>query len=158
MRRILAMGLAAFAGLAGWTNPAGAGLFYTTCQGPAILAVTVRTAPVPETAPHVAPNAATLKVKREKTLRTSGPGKIAELVQSTILPLFNFRHMTQLAVARNWRLASPEQQKALIAEFGTLLIRTYSTALANYRDQVIEYKPLRIAPGETEVTRSEERR
>ena len=31
-------------------------------------------------------------------------------------------------------------------------MRTYSTALANYRDQVIEYKPLRMASGETEGT------
>ena len=60
--------------------------------------------------------------------------------------------MTQLAVARNWRLASPEQQNALIAELRTLLVRTYSTTLTNYRDQPIEYNPLRLAPGETAVT------
>ena len=101
-------------------------------------------------------SAATLAVtailKQDKNLQTNSPGKIAELVESTILPLFDFRHMTQLAVARNWRLASPEQQNTLIAEFRTLLVRTHSTALANYRDQAIEYRPLRIAPGETEVT------
>src|SRR4051812_33113446 len=57
-----------------------------------------------------------------------------------------------IAVARNWRLATPEQQKALTVEFKTLLVRTYSTALASYRDQVIDYKPLRAAPDATEVT------
>ena len=140
MRRMLVTGLAVFAGLAGWVSPAGAGIFSTTGEA---------TSDVP-------PSAATLMVtanlKQDKNLRTNGPGKIAKLVQSTILPLFNFRHMTQLAVARNWRLASPEQQNALIVEFRTLLVRTYSTALANYGDQAIEYKPLLIAPGETAVT------
>lgn len=113
-------------------------------------------APAPEAAPDMLLSAATLAVtaslRQDKSLPTNSPGKIAELVELTILPLFNFRHMTQLAVARNWRLASPEQQKALTTEFRTLLARSYSTALANYRDQAIEYKPLRTAPGTTEVT------
>jgi len=55
-------------------------------------------------------------------------------------------------VARNWRLAISEQQRALIREFKTLLVRTYSTALSGYRNQVIEYKPLRAAADATEVT------
>jgi ABC-type transport system involved in resistance to organic solvents, auxiliary component len=87
----------------------------------------------------------TANLKQDKNFQANGPGKIAELVESTILPLFNFRHMTQLAVARDWRLASSEQQRVLTEEFKTLLVRTYSTALAHYRDQAIEYKPLRIS-------------
>jgi phospholipid transport system substrate-binding protein len=75
-----------------------------------------------------------------------------ELMETTILPLFDFSHMTRLAVARNWKLASPEQQASLIAEFRTLLVRTYSAALTNYRDEVIEYKPLLLAPEDTDVT------
>jgi phospholipid transport system substrate-binding protein len=68
--------------------------------------------------------------------------------------------MTQIAVARNWRLATPEQQKALTTEFKTLPVRTYSTALSSYRDQVIELKRLRAASGDTEVraTTSADRR
>jgi phospholipid transport system substrate-binding protein len=112
--------------------------------------------PALEISPDVLLSAATLVVaatlKQDRNLQTNSPAKISELVESTILPLFNFRHMTRLAVARNWRLASPEQQNAIIAEFRTLLVRTYSTALANYRDQAIEYRPLRMTPGETEVT------
>ena len=60
--------------------------------------------------------------------------------------------MTQIAMARNWRLATPDQQKALTVEFKTLLVRTYAIALSRYRDHVIEYKPLRAAPGAVEVT------
>jgi phospholipid transport system substrate-binding protein len=76
---------------------------------------------------------------------------VAMLVQGKILPLFDFERMTSLAVARNWRGASPEQQAALVAEFRTLLVRTYSRALSTYRDQEIEYKPLRAAAGDTDV-------
>lgn len=122
---------------------------------PANLPLTDPIAPAPEAAPDALLSAATLVVtanlKEDKNLQTNSPGKITELVEAMILPLINFRHMTQLAVAPNWRLASPEQQDALIAGFRTLLVRTYSTAL-NYRDQAIEYKPLRMAPRETEVT------
>ena len=38
-----------------------------------------------------------------------------------------------------------------MVEFRALLVRTYSTALAEYRDQQIEYRPLRAAPDDTEV-------
>jgi len=130
MRRMLVTGLAAFAGFA-----ASAAL-----------------AAEPDALLSAATMAVTAKLKQDRSLHADSPGKIAELVESTILPLFDFPHMTQLAVARNWRRASPEQQNALVAEFRTLLVRTYSTALASYRDQAIEYKPLRMAPGDTEVT------
>jgi phospholipid transport system substrate-binding protein len=107
-------------------------------------------------APDALLSAATLvvtgKLRRDNELGTGSAAKIAELVDSTLLPLFDFRHMTRLAVARNWPLASPGQQHSLVAEFRTLLVRTYSTALARYRDQSIEYKPLRMASGATDVT------
>lgn len=81
-----------------------------------------------------------------------GPERLAGLVEAKVLPLFDFFRMTQLAMARNWRLASPGQRSALAAEFRTLLVRTYSAALLNYRDRTIAYKRLRTAPGDTEVT------
>ena len=113
-------------------------------------------APAGPAAPDALLSAATRvvtdKLGRDKDLRIGSAAKIAELVESTILPLFDFRHMTRLAVARNWPLASPGQQDSLSAEFKTLLVRTYSSALAGYRDQVIEYKPLRMASGATDVT------
>jgi len=78
--------------------------------------------------------------------------RLAALVETRILPHFDFDHMTRLAAGQNWRLATPEQQKALTGEFRTLLVHTYTSALAGYRDQVIEFRPLRAAPGDTMVT------
>jgi phospholipid transport system substrate-binding protein len=74
--------------------------------------------------------------------------KVTELVETRILPIFDFSHMTQIAVARNWRLASPGQQAQLTTEFRTLLVRTYSTALSSYRDQTFEFKALHAASGD----------
>jgi phospholipid transport system substrate-binding protein len=77
--------------------------------------------------------------------------KVADLVETKVLPLFDFPRMTQIALARNWRLASAEQQAMLIAEFKTQFVRSYSTALANYRDRVIDFKRMRMSAGDTEV-------
>lgn len=90
-------------------------------------------------------------IKQDKEIQTGNPKKIADVVEARILPHFSFTRMTQIAVAVNWRRATPEQQKALTEEFKTLLVRTYSNALSLYRDQVIEFKPLRMRPDDTEV-------
>src|SRR3989440_7822638 len=76
---------------------------------------------------------------------------IARLIETRIAPLFDFERMTRIALARNWRLASPEQQAELVAQFRTLLVRTYSHALSDYRGQEIVYLPLRAADGGAEV-------
>jgi len=80
------------------------------------------------------------------------PAKLKELIESKLLPNFNFSRMTQLAMGRNWAKASPEQQTALTNEFRTLLVRTYSGALASFRNNTIDYRPLRMQAGETDVT------
>ena len=89
---------------------------------------------------------------RQNREQADGPAKIAEVVEGKVLPLFDFSRMTQLAMARNWRLATSEQQILLTVEFRRLLVRTYSAALTSYRDQKIEFKRVRAAPGDTDVT------
>ena len=73
-------------------------------------------------------------------------------MEAKILPLFDFPRMTRIAVARNWGLASAAQQAVLVLEFRTLLVRTYSSALSDYRGQEIEYRPLLAAAGDSEAT------
>ena len=77
--------------------------------------------------------------------------KLLQLVEAKVLPHFNFARMAQLAAGRNWRQATPDQQKALTDEFRTLLVRTYATAFMLYRNQNIDYRPVRTAAGETDV-------
>jgi phospholipid transport system substrate-binding protein len=108
-----------------------------------------------DAAPDAMLNAVTVEVmsilNHERDLRAGRAAKVADLVESKILPLFDFPRMTQIAMARNWRLASAEQQALLTAEFKTLMVRTYSVALSKYRDRMIEFKRTRMSPGDTEV-------
>ena len=91
-------------------------------------------------------------LKQDKDIQAGDPKKVADLIDTKVVPHFNFTRMTRIAMARNWRSASPEQQKELTGEFKTLLVRTYSTAISSYRDQKIDYRPLRAKPEDTEVT------
>jgi len=91
-------------------------------------------------------------IKQDKDIKAGNQKKINELVDAKVLPHFNFSRMTALAVGRNWPKANAEQQKLLINEFRNLLVRTYSSALTTYKNQVIEFKPLRAAAGDADVT------
>lgn len=90
--------------------------------------------------------------EQEQEFPVSGPVRVEDLLHISVLPLFDFAHMTQLAVARNWRLATPVQQDLITEEFKTLLVRTYATALENYRGEPVVFKRLRPAQPDTHVT------
>lgn len=90
-------------------------------------------------------------IKSDKDIQAGNAQKSMALIDQKVLPHFNFARMTALAMGQNWRKATPEQQKVLIEQFRTLLVRTYSTALSSYRNQVIDFKPLRAQPSDTEV-------
>lgn len=89
-------------------------------------------------------------IKADKAL-ADDVGKIIALVDQRIMPHVNFQRMTASAVGPAWRQATPEQQKRLQDEFKTLLVRTYSGALAQINDQTVTLKPLRAAPTDTDV-------
>ena len=91
------------------------------------------------------------KIKGDKTVQAGDMTRVMALVDSQIMPNVNFTRMTASAVGRTWRQATPEQQKKLQDEFKTLLIRTYSGALAQVKDQTVNVKPLRAAAADTEV-------
>ncbi len=90
-------------------------------------------------------------VRTDKDIQSGNSKKAIELVETKVLPHFNFLRMTSLAVGKDWNKASPEQKKRLAKEFETLLVRTYSNALTAYKSQTIVYKPLKMQPGDTDV-------
>lgn len=90
-------------------------------------------------------------VKADKSIKSGDTARVIELVDSRVLPNMNFQRMTASAVGRAWREATPEQQKRLQEEFKTLLVRTYSGALAQVSDQTISLKPFRGSPEDKEV-------
>lgn len=91
-------------------------------------------------------------IKADPKLAAGDPVRVRDVIETRLLPHFDFTRMTRLAMGRNWPRATPEQQKRLTDEFRTLLVRTYSNAITEYRDETLEVKPLREDPGSGEVT------
>jgi phospholipid transport system substrate-binding protein len=91
-------------------------------------------------------------IKQDKDIQAGNQKKINALVDAKVLPHFDFARMTQLAVGKYWRTATPEQKQSLISEFRDLLVRTYTKVFTVYRDQTVEMKPFRMQAGDTEVT------
>ena len=90
-------------------------------------------------------------IKADKSLQGGDINKIIALVDSKIMPNVNFQRVTAAAVGPGWRQATPAQQKRLQEEFKTLLVRTYSGALAQVSDQTITMKPLRASPEDKDL-------
>jgi len=82
-------------------------------------------------------------LKSDKEIQAGNQQKIYALAEEKILPNFDFERVCRMVLGKNWRSATPEQQAAFQKEFRTLLLRTYASALGKYKNQVIEYKPLR---------------
>lgn len=90
-------------------------------------------------------------IKSDKDLQAGNSAKVVALAEQKVLPHFDFERMTRLAVGRNWKQADDAQKQALVKEFRTLLVRTYSSSLSQYRNQAIEVKPARVGAGDTET-------
>ncbi len=90
-------------------------------------------------------------VKSDPEIQKGNIPRIVDLVDKKIVPYTDMRRTTEMAMGPNWKKATPEQQAQLVSEFKNLLIRTYSGALSQLRDQTIQFKPLRAAPDDKEV-------
>jgi phospholipid transport system substrate-binding protein len=89
--------------------------------------------------------------KTDKQIQAGNQQRIMEVVQAKVIPHVNFQRMTSMAAGRFWREATPEQQAALTSEFRALLIYTYSGAISQVRNQVLEFKPMRAGADDDEV-------
>jgi phospholipid transport system substrate-binding protein len=91
---------------------------------------------------------ATLEKRRAEVDRN--PSLIFGLVDQIVVPHFDFEKITQQAVGKHWRDATPAQRQGLTNGFREVLIRTYAKALLNYSGQDIRYLP--VKPGQRENT------
>ena len=121
-----------------------------------LVAVMVATAHAADQPPDVMIRSVTdevLKIVRDDRAILSGDAvRAAELVEGKVLPRFDFQRMTALAVGRDWRVATPAQQERLVELFRSLLVRTYSNALTQYKGQSIEFVPLRLRDEDVRTT------
>jgi len=91
-------------------------------------------------------------IRKDTDIQKGDRKKVIALIEAKVLPHFNFQAMTSSAVGRNWDKANADQKARLMDEFKTLLVRTYSSALASYSNQKFDFRPLRAKPADTDVT------
>ena len=91
-------------------------------------------------------------IKSDKKLASGDRSAALKLAEEKVLPHIDFEEATRLAVGRAWSQASPEQKKQLTTEFRRMLVRVYSSAIQPYGGQSIKVSPVRMRPGDTEVT------
>lgn len=107
------------------------------------------------TPPDVLVKTVTLEVvdiiRKDKELQNDRK-KVVALIETKVVPHFNFTSMTASAVGSAWPKATPEQKTRLTDEFRTLMVRTYASSIAAYKDQKFDFRPLRAKPTDTDVT------
>jgi phospholipid transport system substrate-binding protein len=91
-------------------------------------------------------------IKSDKQLAAGDKRKAIKLAEEKVLPHVDFEEATRLAVGRGWAQATPEQRKKLVTEFRNMLVRTYSNAITAYEGQTMKVMPVRMKPGDTDVT------
>jgi phospholipid transport system substrate-binding protein len=87
--------------------------------------------------------------KNDASIQAGNPKKIKSLVEEKIVPHVNLALMTSKTIGPKWNTATPAQKERLQTEFRTLLIRTYSGALAQVKDHNVQIKPMRAGSDES---------
>ncbi len=124
--------------------------------GSAAFAFSALAQPAPDMPPDMLAKTVTEDVmgalRADPDVQAGNPKKATDLVEAKIAPYFDFEQLTQLAMGRHWREATPEQRKRILSEFRTVLVRTYSNPLVTYRNRSVFFKPSKPAAGETRTT------
>jgi len=109
----------------------------------------------PNTAPDAlirnVANEVLLILRNDEDIQAGDSKKASELIEAKVRQHFNFVHMARLGLGRDWKTATAAQRKQFTDEFYKLLLRTYSSALTEYRDQEIKFRPFTMKPGESRV-------
>lgn len=86
------------------------------------------------------------KLQQDRAELKAHPNEIYKLVESDILPHFDFARMSQWVLARYWRTATPQQREQFQTQFRNLMVNTYSNTLLRYSGEKITYLPTRLDP------------
>ncbi len=116
-----------------------------------VLAGAARAEVVPEELVRSTADVILAEIKANRELYAKDKARLYKMADEKVLPHFDFRRMSQWVLGRSWRDATPEQRDRFVAAFRDLLVRTYSTALLNYKDQEIIYLPTPRRANEDDV-------
>lgn len=92
------------------------------------------------------------RIKAEKSQIAADDKHIRTLIDELLMPHFDFERMSRWVLGKHWRKATAEQRTAFVGEFKSLLVRTYSSSLKEYSDEVIHYFPFRGKLSSGDVT------
>jgi phospholipid transport system substrate-binding protein len=90
-------------------------------------------------------------IKSDAALHNGDFDKLQKLIDDKVAPYVDFERMTKLSVGPGWRGATPEQRQALMREFRTYVVRTYSGALSRVTDHQVKMRPFKAQPADTDV-------
>lgn len=83
-------------------------------------------------------------LKENKASLKSNPNIIYKAVETNLLPNVDVAGMARSVLGRQaWNKASPTERSEFSKAFTRLVIRTYSSPLAQYSDETIQFLPLR---------------
>ena len=90
-------------------------------------------------------------LNRDPALAERDPAALHKLLNAIVVPHFDFYSTAKLVLGRHWRDMTPQQRQAFVQEFSTHLVRFYAASLVKYKDQTIDYKPLRAPEAADDV-------
>ena len=103
-----------------------------------------------------AANELTTRLLADKSIIEKNPKHVEKLVEEVLIPIFDTERMAKLVLAKNWKKATPEQQKAFSEGFQKILVRTYASAFAAFDGQEIVFRePKFNSAGDKAIVRSE---
>lgn len=88
----------------------------------------------------------------------NNPQAVEQLVEELLLPHIDLITASRWVLGKHWRRASKEQKIEFIKHFRGMLLRFYSTALADYLskntvdENLIRFQPVRAEAGSDDVT------
>ena len=91
-------------------------------------------------------------LNKDPALAERNPAALQKLLNTIVVPHFDFDATARLVLGRHWRDMSPQQRRAFVQEFSTHLVRFYAASLLKYKDQTIDYKPLRAPEAADDVS------
>lgn len=83
-------------------------------------------------------------LKENKSSLKSNPNIIYQAVETYLLPNVDVEGMSRSVLGRQaWTKASPSERAQFSQAFTKLVIRTYSSPLAQYSDEAVQFLPIR---------------
>lgn len=106
----------------------------------------------PQEAVEQAANRIITVLKEEGDGVADDPDKVYALVDTHVLPHFDFDRMSYFVLGQVWKSATDKQKEDFQEQFKQLLINTYTTALSEYStDGEILYTGVKISPKNEDI-------